>query len=144
MKNGALRKVGELPPDTRHAMESIIGRSLGEDEAISINVYKPAPTGEAREAPPDNFSSVSTRLQTRYKVCRKGKLTLRLTKRQIMYDIILNDDPVVCTAVVGRADVLCALDRDFYAANVISLCNERGIAIMNDAELLRELRPDQR
>jgi hypothetical protein len=50
MKNGALRKVTELPADTRHAMESIIGRSLREDEAISINVYEPAPTGEAREA----------------------------------------------------------------------------------------------
>ncbi len=49
MQNGALRKVGELPTDTRQAMERIIGRSLGEDEAISINVYKPAPSGEARE-----------------------------------------------------------------------------------------------
>ena len=49
MKDGALRKVAELPPGTRHAMESIIGRSLREDEAISIHVYKPAPTGEARE-----------------------------------------------------------------------------------------------
>jgi hypothetical protein len=48
MKDGALRKVAELPPDTRHAMENIIGRSLREDEAISIHVYKPAPTGETR------------------------------------------------------------------------------------------------
>ena len=48
MRNGALRKVGELPEDTRHAMERIIGRSLREDEAISINVYKPAPSGQAR------------------------------------------------------------------------------------------------
>ena len=53
-----------------------------------------------------------------------------------------NDDPVVYTAVAGRADVLCALDRDFYAANVVSFCQERGLAIMNDAELLRKLRPD--
>jgi hypothetical protein len=30
-------------------MENIIGRSLREDEAISIHVYKPTPTGEARE-----------------------------------------------------------------------------------------------
>jgi hypothetical protein len=30
-------------------MENIIGRSLREDEAISINVYKPAPGGEARK-----------------------------------------------------------------------------------------------
>ena len=49
MKDGALRKVSELPPDTRHAMENIIGRSLREDEAISIHVYKPAPRGKARE-----------------------------------------------------------------------------------------------
>ena len=49
MQNGALRKVTELAVDTRHAMEDIIGRSLEEDEAISINVYKPAPTGLARD-----------------------------------------------------------------------------------------------
>lgn len=33
----------------RHAMERIIGRSLLEDEAIAIIVYRPAPTGPARE-----------------------------------------------------------------------------------------------
>jgi hypothetical protein len=49
MQNGALRRVVELPIDTRHAMEGILGRTLREDEAISINVYRPAPTGEARE-----------------------------------------------------------------------------------------------
>jgi hypothetical protein len=49
MDNGALRKVTELPTDARHAMEHLLGRSLREDEAISINVYKPAPTGPARE-----------------------------------------------------------------------------------------------
>ena len=49
MHDGALRKVAELPRDTRLAMESIIGRSLLEDEVIAINVYKPAPSGQARE-----------------------------------------------------------------------------------------------
>ena len=29
-----------------------------------------------------------------------------------------NDDPVIYTAVDGRADVLCAVDRDFYQPNV--------------------------
>lgn len=48
MQNGALCRVAELPADTRHAMESILGRPLHEDEAISVNVYKPAPTGPAR------------------------------------------------------------------------------------------------
>src|SRR5258708_3928845 len=37
-----------------------------------------------------------------------------------------NDDPVVYTAIAGRADVLCAVDRDFYAADVVSFCRERG------------------
>ena len=58
MQNGALRKVKELSPDIRQAMEGILGRSLREDEAISINVYKPAPTGYARE-------EASRRLQER-------------------------------------------------------------------------------
>ena len=49
MHDGALRKVAELPRDTRLAMESIIGRSLLEDEVIAINVYKPAPSGQARD-----------------------------------------------------------------------------------------------
>jgi len=51
-----------------------------------------------------------------------------------------DDDPVVYTAVAGRSDVLCALDRDFYAPQVISFCRERGIEIMNDVELLERLK----
>ena len=48
MQNGALRKVTELSSDVRIAMEGLIGRSLREDEAIAINVYNPAPSGEMR------------------------------------------------------------------------------------------------
>jgi putative PIN family toxin of toxin-antitoxin system len=51
-----------------------------------------------------------------------------------------NDDPVIYTAVVGRADVICAMDRDFYAPEVVSFCGERGIQVMNDVELLQKLR----
>jgi uncharacterized protein len=50
------------------------------------------------------------------------------------------DDPVVYTAVDGRADVLCAMDRDFYAPAVVAFCAQRGIEIMNDVDLLRKLR----
>lgn len=53
-----------------------------------------------------------------------------------------NDDPVVYTAVAGRSDVLCAVDRDFYAAEVVFFCRERGIEIMNDVELLEKLKAD--
>jgi putative PIN family toxin of toxin-antitoxin system len=37
------------------------------------------------------------------------------------------DDPIVFTAVQGRADVLCTRDRDFYVAEVIAFCRQRGI-----------------
>jgi hypothetical protein len=49
MQNGVLCRVTELSADTRHAMESILGRPLQEDEAVSVNTYKPVPTGKARE-----------------------------------------------------------------------------------------------
>jgi hypothetical protein len=49
MQNGALCKVAELSADTRHVMESILGRSLQEDEVVTINTYKLAPRGRARE-----------------------------------------------------------------------------------------------
>jgi hypothetical protein len=49
VRNGALRKVTELSSDARNAVENLLGRSLRADEAIAINVYKPAPTGAARQ-----------------------------------------------------------------------------------------------
>jgi hypothetical protein len=49
MQNGKLRRVTELSATTRQTVEALIGRSLKEDEALSINVYKPAPTGELRQ-----------------------------------------------------------------------------------------------
>jgi hypothetical protein len=49
------------------------------------------------------------------------------------------DDPVVYTAVNGRADVLCALDRHFYAPNVVAFCQQHGTEIMSDVDLLQKL-----
>jgi len=51
-----------------------------------------------------------------------------------------NDDPVVYTAVAGRADILCAMDRDFYTPQVVTFCRENGIEVMNDVELLLKIR----
>jgi putative PIN family toxin of toxin-antitoxin system len=50
-----------------------------------------------------------------------------------------DDDPVLYTAVSGRADVLCTLDRDFYTPAVIVFCHDRGIEVMNDVDLLRRI-----
>lgn len=49
------------------------------------------------------------------------------------------DDPVIYTAVDGRAEVLCTLDRDFYEPGVTEFCRKHGIAVMSDVELLRSL-----
>lgn len=49
------------------------------------------------------------------------------------------DDPVLYTAVAGKADVLCTLDRHFHAPDVVAFCTEHGIRVMSDVELLREL-----
>lgn len=49
MENGALCRVAELSADARHVMEAMLGRPLRDDEAIAVNVYKPAPTGAARD-----------------------------------------------------------------------------------------------
>jgi hypothetical protein len=47
-----------------------------------------------------------------------------------------DDDPVVHTAVVGRADVLCTLNRDFYNPLVRDYCRERGVLIASDVAVL--------
>jgi putative PIN family toxin of toxin-antitoxin system len=50
------------------------------------------------------------------------------------------DDLVVATAVAGRADVICTLDRHFYQDKVRNYCRERMIEIMDDVQLLARLR----
>ncbi len=51
-----------------------------------------------------------------------------------------DDDPIVHTAVEGRADDLCTRDTHFHALEVIAFCRQRGIEIMSDIELLHKLR----
>ena len=52
-----------------------------------------------------------------------------------------DDDPVIYTALDGRADVLCTLDRDFFQPKVIKFCRTRSIAVVTDVGLLRLLVP---
>jgi putative PIN family toxin of toxin-antitoxin system len=53
-----------------------------------------------------------------------------------------DDDPVVHTAVVGRADALCTLNRDFFNPSVRDYCRDRGVLIANEVELLGLLRQE--
>ena len=51
-----------------------------------------------------------------------------------------DDDPVIYTALAGRADVLCTVDKHFFAPAVLSFCSRYGIRIQTDVDLVRELR----
>lgn len=50
------------------------------------------------------------------------------------------DNPIVITAIAGRADVLCTLDRHFFHPDVIAYCVAHGVRVLRDTELLQELR----
>jgi predicted nucleic acid-binding protein len=62
----------------------------------------------------------------------------------VMYEPVVladpADDPVVYAAISGAADVLCTLDRHFYAPEVTSFCGKHGVEIMSDVDLLQRLR----
>jgi putative PIN family toxin of toxin-antitoxin system len=50
------------------------------------------------------------------------------------------DDPILYTAADGKADVLCTRNiRHFDGADVQSFCAARGIRVMTDLDVLREL-----
>lgn len=66
-----------------------------------------------------------------------------LVKPVVEQPVVLNDpkdDPVLFTAVQGRAEVLCTANvKHFRTPAVEAFCREHGIRILTDVELLREL-----
>lgn len=53
------------------------------------------------------------------------------------------DDPVLYTAVSGRADILCTLDQHFFDSGVVRFARRRGIKILTDIQLLSDFRERQ-
>jgi len=51
-----------------------------------------------------------------------------------------DDDPILQTAIVGHADVLCTRDEAFRHEVVERVCTAHGIRILDDIALLQELR----
>lgn len=51
-----------------------------------------------------------------------------------------DDDMVVATAVVGRAGVICTRNKHLRHPDVITYCARHSIRILDDLELLKELR----
>ena len=66
-----------------------------------------------------------------------------LVEPRIVEPVVLSDpddDPVLYTAADGNADILCTLNaKHFTAPLVLNFCTQRGIRVMTDVEVLREL-----
>jgi len=54
-----------------------------------------------------------------------------------------DDDPILQTAIVGRADVLCTRDEAFRHKIVEDVCSAHGIRILDDITLMQSF-ADQR
>ncbi|MHB0957768.1 MAG: putative toxin-antitoxin system toxin component, PIN family [Pirellulaceae bacterium] len=52
----------------------------------------------------------------------------------------LDDDGVIATAVCGRADVICTLDRHLLQPDVTEYCLAHSIAVLTDQQLRDRLR----
>jgi uncharacterized protein len=51
-----------------------------------------------------------------------------------------DDNVIVATAVLGKAEVLCTRDKHLLAAEPVLYCQSHGIRVLSDLELLAELR----
>lgn len=51
-----------------------------------------------------------------------------------------DDDPVVATALTGKADALCTKDRHLLHPHVVAFCSAHRIDVIGDVELLKRLR----
>jgi putative PIN family toxin of toxin-antitoxin system len=50
-----------------------------------------------------------------------------------------DDDFIIATAVEGHANVLCTRDKDLHDPTVVQYCQQHGVEILKDTELLVRL-----
>ncbi len=51
-----------------------------------------------------------------------------------------DDDAVIATAFAGNAEVLCTKDRHLLKPEIVAYCAAKGVAVVDDAQLLARLR----
>ena len=51
-----------------------------------------------------------------------------------------DDDPILQTAILGRADILCTRDEAFHHRVVEEVCSAHGLRVVDDIAFLQELR----
>ena len=54
-----------------------------------------------------------------------------------------NDNPIVAAAIIGKADVLCTLDKHLVQPGVVQYCTNHGIRVVRDVVLLPLLRAEE-
>jgi len=138
------REIGSRPDDmTDQELETPLGEAFSDARvrrewgslSIPIFSFEPLPVHEGRLY----ASSISS--SARF----TGNLAdaAHLVEPTIVTPITLSDpadDPVLYTAADGLADVLCTLNtRHFSTPSAKAFCKERGIRVMTDLDVLREL-----
>ncbi len=75
MLNVLIHKASELRPETRAAVEAELGRSLQDDEEVSIMAFVPheAPIGEARAETARNLQQHFNRIDQKTKSLPEGE-----------------------------------------------------------------------
>ena len=91
------------------------------------------------------------RIQRRYRITADEAMRFtgnlasaaHLVEPTIVTPLVLSDpddDPVLYTAADGNADILCTRNmRHFSSPAVRAFCDEHGIRVMTDVDVLREL-----
>ena len=70
---------------------------------------------------------------------RSSSLIVVLPTKAVRVAADPDDDPILQTAIEGRAEVICTWDRHLFAAAVQSYLAHAGIRVLRDTELLNEL-----
>jgi len=84
----------------------------------------------------------------RPRVCRCAWTGCRLIEAgEVVYAVVdtavpvsdADDIAILQTAATGKAEVICTLDRQLFQPEVVAWCQEPGIRVEGDVELLRRL-----
>jgi len=157
MDNITIQKAGNLETPAREWLHRLFGRSLLAEEEVTILVLPPhsTPSTDQRRVAMQRMEQVLDKSAEQMKNVSDtdfdeavDEAMEQVRKRQPwcerlstpMFSTDPDDDPIIATAGVGKADVICTLDRHFRQQNVQSYCSQHAIRIVTDLELLKLLR----
>jgi len=84
----------------------------------------------------DSTSVLSRRRPVPVLMSSKPSHTSKGYISSFQFFVLLENDPVLETALHGRAHVLCTLERHFHHRTVLENCGKHCIEVLTDVELL--------